>query len=51
MQEELGYIEGGSQTLVTALMAAIERLGGDVKLRQPVTRVVVEDGRVAAVSF
>jgi len=28
MQEELGYIEGGSETMVRALVAEIERLGG-----------------------
>lgn len=49
MQEELGYIEGGSQTLVDALMAAIERLGGTVRLGEPCERVLVEDGRAVGV--
>ena len=49
MQEELGYIEGGTQTLVDALMKAIVAQGGTVLLSQPATRVVVEGGRVCAV--
>lgn len=49
MQEELGYIEGGSQTLVDALMQAIEVHGGVVRLGCPATRVVVEGGRVTGV--
>ena len=50
MQEELGFIEGGSQTLVDALMAAIAAKGGDVRLATPATRVLVEAGRVTGVS-
>jgi protoporphyrinogen oxidase len=50
MQEELGYIEGGSQTLVDALMTAITAKGGDVRLSTPATRVIVEGGRVTGVS-
>ena len=40
LQEELGYIEGGSETLVAALVAAIERLGGKVHLSAPAARVL-----------
>lgn len=49
MQEELGYIEGGSETLVQALVRAIEQRGGRIVLGQPVTRVHSENGRVTAV--
>jgi protoporphyrinogen oxidase len=49
MQEELGYIEGGSQTLVDVLMRAIAAHGGEVRLGCPARRVVVEADRVAAV--
>ena len=49
MQEELGYIEGGSQTLVDALMEAIAARGGVVRLACAATRVGVEAGRVAKV--
>lgn len=48
-QEELGYIEGGSQTLVDRLVAAIEERGGRVLLSNPVARVVAADGRVTGV--
>jgi protoporphyrinogen oxidase len=49
MQEELGYIEGGSKTLVDALVQAIEQHGGRLHLNAPVKRVVIEDGRVTGV--
>jgi len=49
LQEELGYIEGGSQTLVDALVAGIKRLGGDIRLAEPCEQVLVEDGRVVGV--
>lgn len=48
-QEELGYIEGGSQTLVDRLVERIRELGGEVRLASPVEQVVAEDGRVAGV--
>lgn len=49
MQEELGYIEGGSETLVTALVEAIEARGGTIRLSTPAREVVAEDGRVVGV--
>jgi protoporphyrinogen oxidase len=45
-QEELGYIEGGSEALVAALVAAIERLGGKVHLSTPARRLLIADGKV-----
>jgi protoporphyrinogen oxidase len=48
-QEELGYIDGGSETLVRALVDAIEKNGGSVRLGAPVTEVIVEGGRVKGV--
>lgn len=50
LQEELGYLEGGSQTLVDALMAAIERLGGKVHLATPAEQIETEAGQVIAVA-
>jgi protoporphyrinogen oxidase len=47
--EELGYIDGGSETLVRALVDAIEKKGGSVRLGAPVTEVVVDSGRVKGV--
>lgn len=49
LQEELGYIEGGSETLVTALVAAIERGGGTIRLGDPAGKVRVEEGRAVGV--
>lgn len=48
-QEELGYLEGGSETLVRGLVGAIERAGGKVETGNPVTRVTSADGRVTGV--
>jgi protoporphyrinogen oxidase len=50
MEEELGYIEGGTQTLVDALCLAIRAGGGKIRLRCPVRKVLVEDGRVTGVA-
>src|SRR5690606_27760359 len=49
LQEELGYIEGGSEALVTALTAAIEKLGGKVHLSTPARRLLIEAGQVQGV--
>jgi protoporphyrinogen oxidase len=49
-QEELGYIEGGSKTLVHALTRAIAERGGALRLNAPVTRVETESGCVAGVT-
>jgi len=46
MQEELGHLAGGSETLVTALMERIAALGGTVHLRTPVARIEAAGGRV-----
>jgi protoporphyrinogen oxidase len=49
MQEELGYIDGGSKTLVDALLNAIDQRGGRLHLNTPVKRVVIDNGRVTGV--
>lgn len=49
MQEELGYIEGGSQTLVDALCAAIVERGGLLSTRCGAEKILVQDGRVTGV--
>lgn len=51
MQEELGYVDGGSITLVDALLKAIEQLGGKLYLNAAVQRVVVENGQVKGVDL
>jgi protoporphyrinogen oxidase len=48
-REQLGYIDGGSETLVEALAEDIRRKGGRIHLRTPAERVIVDRGRVTAV--
>jgi protoporphyrinogen oxidase len=49
LQEELGYIKGGTITLVNALIRGIEAHGGKVHLATPAQRVTTEDGRATGV--
>ncbi|CFR02285.1 15-cis-phytoene desaturase [Yersinia frederiksenii] len=44
--EKLGYLEGGSDTLLQAMKAAIEKNGGEIRLRSPVSKVIIEAGKV-----
>ncbi len=48
-QEKLGYLQGGSKTLLAALKDAIERQGGVIRLSSPVEKVVMEQGAVKGV--
>ncbi|OQW88118.1 MAG: hypothetical protein BWK72_10275 [Rhodoferax ferrireducens] len=50
-REKLGYLEGGSGTLLQALKAAIESSGGEVRLKMPVEKVVIASGRVTGVQI
>jgi protoporphyrinogen oxidase len=45
-KEELGYIEGGSETFVHRLVERIEAMGGRIHLSTPVQRVATADGAV-----
>ncbi len=47
--EKLGYLEGGSDTLLNAMRDAIIAGGGEFRLSTPVHRVVIEDGIVKGV--
>lgn len=49
-QEELGYIDGGSQVLVDALVGAFEAKGGRLHLGTPLTRVETRGSKVTGVS-
>jgi protoporphyrinogen oxidase len=49
-QEELGYIEGGSETLVKRLVERIEAMGGRIHLGTPATEVHIENGAVNGVT-
>jgi protoporphyrinogen oxidase len=48
--EELGYIEGGSLTLVDALIEGIKVHGGTIHLGERAVRVLVESGRVTGIA-
>ena len=48
-REKLGYLEGGSETLLQGMRAAIEAHGGEFRLGSPVSKVVIESGRVRGV--
>lgn len=48
-QEQLGYLEGGSETFLRALEEQIKELGGDIKISTPVQEVCTEEGKVVGV--
>jgi protoporphyrinogen oxidase len=48
-REKLGYLEGGSETLLQAMKAEIERLGGEIRLSSPVQEVLISADRVQGV--
>ncbi len=48
-QEELGYLDGGSQTLVDALVQQIQDRGARIRLQCNVERVTVTDRKVTGV--
>ncbi len=48
-REKLGYLEGGSNTLLQALKADIEAQGGEVRLSSPVSQVVLDNGAVIGI--
>lgn len=48
-KEKLGYLEGGSKTLLNALQTSIEQAGGVFRLKCPVSKVVMSNGQVVGV--
>ena len=49
LEERLGYIEGGSETLVKLLIDAIEARGGKIHYSARAAKIMVEDGGVSGV--
>jgi protoporphyrinogen oxidase len=47
--EKLGYLDGGSETLLQGLKAYIEAHGGEIRLSNPVTKVRMDGTRVQGV--
>lgn len=48
-REKLGYLEGGSSTLLQGLADAIRNNGGQIRLKSPASKVVIEGGHVRGV--
>ena len=48
-REQLGYLEGGSDTLLQAMVADIEAHGGEIRLKSPINKVVIEAGNVRGI--
>ncbi len=48
-REELGYVEGGSRTVLEALARDLQARGGRVALQADVEQVLIEDGRARGV--
>lgn len=48
-REKLGYLQGGSDTLLRGMKAAIENGGGEFRLSTPVQKVLMKEGAVIGV--
>lgn len=48
-REKLGYLEGGTQTLLSAIQKSIESHGGQIRLRAAVEEVVIDGDRVSGI--
>lgn len=48
-REKLGYLEGGSNTLLQGIKQAVEAGGGEFRLSSPVSKVVMAQGQVQGV--
>ena len=46
MKEKLGYLEGGSETILQAMAGQIKDKGGEIHLSRPVQEIVIESGRL-----
>ena len=49
--EQMGYLEGGSETLLKAFEQAILKAGGKINLSCPVKKVVIENGKVTGLNI
>ena len=50
MQEEMGYLRGGSNTLLVALQNAIESMGGKIHLNSNVDKIVHDNNSVSGLA-
>lgn len=49
LQEEMGYLQGGSDTFLDKISSEIEAMGGNICLSEPVEEIAIADGRVRGV--
>lgn len=49
LQEEMGYLEGGSDTFLDSISAHIETMGGSIHLSEAVKEISIADGRVRGI--
>src|SRR5690606_488824 len=47
MREKLGYLDGGSESLLQAMAAANQAGGGEIRLSTPVQQVITDNGNVS----
>lgn len=50
-QESLGFLEGGSEVLIEALVNKFKSFGGSIHLNSPVSQVVTNNGAVSGVQI
>jgi protoporphyrinogen oxidase len=50
-REKLGYLEGGSSTLLQAFKTDVEAHGGEIRLKSPVEKVQINNGQVVGVQI
>jgi protoporphyrinogen oxidase len=50
-REKLGYLDGGSDTLLRAMQSDIEKHGGVIRLSTPVQKVCIENGSIQGVEL
>lgn len=48
-QEELGYLEGGSDTFLDGIAASVQAMGGVIKLNEPVREIRLSDGQLQGI--
>ncbi len=48
-REKLGFLEGGSETLLQKMQQNIETHGGEVRLNSPVQKVIIKSGKVRGI--
>lgn len=51
MKERLGYLEGGSSTLLEAMGQFIVQRGGEIHLQRPVQKVLIDNGKAHGVQL